>query len=150
MKYYAYGSNLSTEFIREYCPSAEFIMRANLPNFKVEFRHYSEDFNGGISSIIETPGEMVKGVIYEIDDEEILALDILESIPEGLYRRDRFLVLGEDGDWHHADLYRVSNPSGPYTPSKGYVDYMVAGAKEHQIDPEYTARFEALRASLDS
>ena len=150
MKYFAYGSNLSTAFVRAYCPSAAFVMRADLPNFQVEFRHHSEEYGGGISSIIETPGAMVKGVIYEIDEKEILALDELESVPQGLYRRDRFLVFGEDGNWHHADLYRVTNPSGPYTPGKIYVDYMVAGAREHQIDPEYTAKLEALRASLDS
>ena len=150
MKNFAYGSNMSTEFIREYCPSAAFVMRANLPNFQVEFRHYSGDFEGAISSIIEAPGEMVKGVIYEIDGKEILALDILESVPQGIYRRDTFLVLGEDGKWHHADLYRVAKPSGPYPPSKRYVDLMVAGAKEHQIDPDYTARLVSLRLSLDS
>ena len=150
MKYFAYGSNMSTDFIREYCPSAKFIMRANLPNFQIEFRRYSEEFKGGISSIIEASGEMVKGVIYEIDENEILALDILEDVPQGIYRRDTFLVLGEDGKWHHADLYRVANPSGPYCPSKQYVDFMVAGAKEHHIDPEYTDRLESLRLSLDS
>ena len=149
MKNFAYGSNMSTEFIREYCPSAAFVMRANLPNFRIEFRRYSENLAGGISSIIEAPGEMVKGVIYEIDGKEILALDILEDVPQGIYRRDTFLVLGEDGKWHRADLYRVAKPSGPYPPSKRYVDLMVAGAKEHQIDSEYTARLVSLRLSLD-
>lgn len=41
-------------------------------------------------------------------ESELEALDILESVPKGLYRRDTFLVLGEDGEWHRADLYRVS------------------------------------------
>lgn len=150
MKYFAYGSNMSTDYIREYCPSAKFLMRADLPNFTIEFRRYSENLKGGISSIIESPGKMVKGVIYEIDENEILALDILEDVPQGIYRRDTFQVFGEDGKRHHVDLYRVANPSGPYTPSKQYVDYMVDGAKEHQIDPDYTAKLETLRQSLDS
>jgi gamma-glutamylcyclotransferase len=149
MRHFAYGSNMSTEFVREHCPSARFIMRAQLPNFTVQFRYYSETYGGGISSIVESPGEMVNGVIYEIDEDELLALDILESVPQGLYRRDTFQVLGEDGTWHLADLYRVANPSGPYTPSKKYVSYMVTGAKEHQIDPEYTAKLEALYQSLE-
>jgi gamma-glutamylcyclotransferase len=150
MKHFTYGSNMSSQFLRQYCPSADFIIRASLPNFQVQFRHYSDDFDGGISSIIETPGEMVKGVIYEIDKNEILALDILESVPEGLYSRDTFLVFGEDGQWHHADLYRVTNPAGPYPPSKRYLDYMLAGAAEHHIDPAYTARLHSMRTSLES
>ena len=150
MNYFAYGSNMSTAYIREYCPSAKFILRANLPNFQIEFRRYSENLAGGISSIIESPGEMVIGVIYDIDEKEIFALDILEDVPQGIYRRDTFLVLSEDGQWHHADLYRVADPSGPYPPSKRYVEYMVAGAREHNLDPEYTARLESLRLSLES
>ncbi len=113
MYYYAYGSNLSTRYVRKYCPSAVFVMKADLPNFQVEFRHYSENRQGGISSIIEAPGELVQGVIYEVPEQEIVDLDILESVPEGLYRRDTFLVLGEDGEWHRADLYRVSYRRGP-------------------------------------
>jgi gamma-glutamylcyclotransferase (GGCT)/AIG2-like uncharacterized protein YtfP len=104
MNYYAYGSNLATRYLRRYCPSASFVMRAELPNFQVEFRHYSENRQGGISSIIEAPGQMVQGVIFDIPEAELLELDILESVPEGLYRRETFLVLGEDGQWHGAEL----------------------------------------------
>ncbi|MGD9147729.1 MAG: gamma-glutamylcyclotransferase, partial [Anaerolineae bacterium] len=100
-------------------------MRADLPNFQVEFRHYSENRQGGISSIIEAPGQLVQGVIYEVPEEELTDLDILESVPEGLYRRDTFLVLGKDGQWHQADLYRVSDSTGPYRPSKEYLDDMI-------------------------
>jgi gamma-glutamylcyclotransferase (GGCT)/AIG2-like uncharacterized protein YtfP len=149
MYYYAYGSNLSTRYVREYCPSAVFVMKADLPNFEVQFRHYSENRQGGISSIIEAPGELVQGVIYEVPEQEIIDLDILESVPEGLYRRDAFLVLGEDGGWHRADLYRVSTPAGPYAPSRGYVEDMIEGAREHGLTPEYIEKLVALRSSLD-
>ena len=148
MNYFAYGSNMSTDYIRDYCPSARFLQRAFLPNFHIEFRRYSKDLEGGISSIIEAPGELIKGVLYDVDEKELLAMDILEDVPQDVYRRDPFLVLGEDGQWHRADLYRVSHPAGPYTPSRKYVDFMVAGAKEHGIDPEYTAKLVALRQSL--
>jgi hypothetical protein len=123
-------------------------MKADLPNFQVEFRYYSEDRQGGISSIVEAPGRLVEGVIYDIPEEELLDLDILESVPQGLYRRDTFLVLGEDGLWHEAELYRVSNPMGPYAPSKGYVEDMIEGAREHGLTTEYVESLVALRRSL--
>ena len=148
MNYFAYGSNMSTAYIRDYCPSATFIMRASLPNYEIQFRRYSTDLKGGISSIIETPGQMVQGVLYDIEEAELDALDILEDVPQGIYLRETFLVLGEDGAWYQGDLYRVANPAGPYTPSKKYVDFMVTGAKEHGIDAAYTAKLEALLASL--
>jgi gamma-glutamylcyclotransferase len=149
MYYFAYGSNLSSKFIRDYTPSAKFTMKADLPNYKVEFRHFSKDLGGGISSIVEAPGSLVKGVIYDVPELELEELDILESVPEGTYRRDTYIVMGEDGQWHHADLYRVSTPSGPYTPSTRYVDFMVEGAREHGLDAEYIEQLLAIRKTLD-
>ena len=149
MYYFAYGSNLSSNFIRDYTPGAAFVMKADLPNYKVEFRHYSENMHGGISSIIETPGTLVKGVIYDVPESELEALDVLESVPEGVYRRDRYIVLGEDDQWHRADLYRVSTPTGPYTPSTSYVDFMIEGAREHGLDADYIEQLVTIRRTLD-
>ena len=42
MLHYAYGSNLSPTFLKGYCPSAKFIMKAYLSNFRIEFRFYSQ------------------------------------------------------------------------------------------------------------
>ena len=148
MHCYAYGSNLSSTHVRRFCPSAAFVMRADLPNQRVEFRHYSPLRQGGISSVVEAPGELVRGVIYEIPDAEIETLDRMESVPEGLYRRDTFLVLGEDRVWHPAELYRVTTPTGPYTPAKEYLDLMIEGAREHGLNPAYVERLAALYRSL--
>ena len=140
---------MSTAYIVKYCSSARFVARAALPNYHIEFRRYSTDLQGGISSIIEAPGEIVQGVLFEIDEREILELDVLEDVPLGIYRRDTFMVLGEDTSWQRADLYRVCHPEGPYTPSKKYLDFMVSGAQEHQLDVAYTDQLIELRASLD-
>jgi hypothetical protein len=50
-------------------------------------------------------------------------------------------VMGEDGEWHRADLYRVVKPEGPYVASKKYIGYMVEGMREHKIDLAYSKRF---------
>lgn len=148
MYHYGYGSNLSSRFLREFCPSARFVMKADLPNFRVEFRFYSESRQGGISSIIECPGELTRGVIYEVPKEKMLKLDEIESVPQGLYKRETFLVLGEDGEWHEAELYRVVNPGGPFTPAKSYIELMVEGAEEHGLDPDYVEELKRLLSSL--
>jgi gamma-glutamylcyclotransferase (GGCT)/AIG2-like uncharacterized protein YtfP len=149
MRDFAYGSNLSARHMRRACPSATFIMKADLPNFRVEFRHFSEKRQGGISSIVEAPGKLVRGVLYETRAEDIEALDIVESVPEGLYRRDTFLVMGEDRSWHEAELYRVVEPRGPYPPAKTYLDQMIEGAEEHGLEAEYIEELVSLRRSLD-
>ena len=94
---FAYGSNTASRYLRGYCPGAEPLMRAVLPNFWIEFRRYSTDLQGGISTIMETPGDRVRGILFSIPRVEIEALDILEDVPLGLYLRQGFLVLGEDG-----------------------------------------------------
>ena len=144
MFHFGYGSNLNQGFLRQYCPSARFVMKAYLPNYEVQFRFWSKRRQGGISTIIEKPGGLVHGVIYEVPEEELKVLDVLESVPQGLYRREAFLVLGEDGVWHEADLYRVARPQGPFTPSRGYVELMLSGAQEHGLDPGYIKKIEAL------
>lgn len=145
---FSYGSNMASRYLRQYCPSAVPVMRADLPNYRVEFRRFSTDMQGGISSIMEAPGEMVRGVIYEIPVQEVKELDILEDLPKGLYRRDTFQVLGEDGQWHHADLYRVVNPAGPFDPAPQYIDMMIEGAREHDLDPTYIDHLESLRTNI--
>jgi gamma-glutamylcyclotransferase (GGCT)/AIG2-like uncharacterized protein YtfP len=142
MKHFGYGSNLNQGFLRDYCPSANFIMRAFLPNYQVQFRFWSKRRQGGISTIIEKPGELVHGVVYEISSSDLKKLDILESVPQGLYSRNEFLVLGEDRKWHTVDLYRVINPQGPFTPSRSYVKLMLEGAREHNLDPDYIRKIE--------
>ena len=147
--HFGYGSNLSSRFLREHCPSVKPVMKAYLPNYRVEFRYYSNNRQGGISSIMEAPGEMTYGVIYEMPTKEMDDLDVLESVPEGLYTRETFLVLGEDGEWHEGDLYRVANPEGPFTPAASYLDLMIEGAREHGLDTDFLKKLEAMRRSLD-
>lgn len=144
MLHFGYGSNLNEDFLREYCPSARFIMKAFLPNQEVQFRFWSERRNGGISTIIPAPGELVHGVLYDVEASDLERLDVLESVPQGLYSRDSFLVLGEDRGWHKADLYRVANPEGPFAPARSYVELMLTGAKEHGLAPGYVKRIEGM------
>jgi gamma-glutamylcyclotransferase (GGCT)/AIG2-like uncharacterized protein YtfP len=148
MLHYAYGSNLSPTFLNGYCPGAKFVMKAYLPNFRIEFRFYSQKRKGGISSIMPSPGDLVRGAIYDVPEDEMIKLDEVESVPQGLYSRETFLVLGDDGEWHHADLYRVVEPDGPFTPAKSYIALMLEGAETFSLDPGYVDELRQLYESL--
>jgi gamma-glutamylcyclotransferase (GGCT)/AIG2-like uncharacterized protein YtfP len=144
--HFGYGSNMSEAYMKQYTPGLKYVMNAQLPNFEIQFRKYSEDMGGGISSIIDKPGGMIYGVLYWIPKKEIEALDILEDVPLGIYKRETFQVLGEDGNWYAADLYRVTEPKGPYEPASKYLDLMIAGSTEHNINPEWVAKLKEMRA----
>ena len=147
--HFGYGSNMSESYMRQYTPSLKYVMNAQLPNFEIQFRKYSKNMGGGISSIIEKPGGMVYGVMYYITKNEIEALDILEDVPLGIYKRETFQVLGDDGKWYAADLYRVSEPKGPYRPAKKYLDIMIAGAIEHNINKAWLETLKKMRAKYN-
>ena len=147
--HFGYGSNMSETYMKQYTPGLRYVMNAQLPNFEIQFRKYSENMGGGISSIIDKPGGMVYGVLYWIPKKEIEELDILEDVPLGIYKRETFQVLGEDGEWYEAELYRVTEPKGPYEPAKQYLDLMIAGSTEHNINPEWIAKLKEMRAKQD-
>ena len=141
---FSYGSNMSTAYLRATCPGAEPVMRAELANHRIEFRRYSNDLRGGLSTIMAAPGDMVPGVLFRVPRAEIEALDLLEDVDKGLYRRETHLVLGQDGVWKRAELYRVARPRGPFAPSPRYVGWMIEGAREHGLDQAYIQGLERL------
>ncbi len=149
MHYFGYGSNLRIDFVRELLPSAKFTMKAYLPNYEVQWPAWSEEYKGGTSSINEAPGEIVQGVLYECPQEEIQILDYKPGIYVPNYKRETFVVLGEDGEWYSAELYRLREIKGPYPPSRPYVEGMLEGAKEIGLSPDYIEKIEGwLRESV--
>ena len=146
---YAYGSLLSPTLMKQPCPSATFVIKANLPNFEIQFRVPSDTGLGGTSGIVESPGQLVQGVIYSVKKTEVTDLDILEGVPEGKYKKGQFLVLGDDKEWYEANLYMPAIPGDLIPPAPHYLDDMIAGARAHGLDAEYTAKLVAWRKSLD-
>jgi len=143
MLHFGYGSNLSIKAVHEELnPNAKYVMKAFLPNFEVSWPMWSKEEQSGYSGIMEAPGELVHGVLYEMTEQELIAMDNLEDCYKGDYKRETFLVLGEDGQWHEAELYRVIDPQGPFPPARSYVEIMLEGARELQLEPEYIKKVE--------
>ena len=143
MLHFGYGSNLSIKSVHEELnPNAKYVMKGFLPNFEVSWPMWSEEEQSGYSGIMEAPGELVHGALYEMTEQELIAMDNLEDCYKGTYKRETFLVLGEDDKWHSAELYRVIDPQGPFPPARSYVEIMLAGARDLELDPEYIEKIE--------
>jgi gamma-glutamylcyclotransferase (GGCT)/AIG2-like uncharacterized protein YtfP len=144
MLHFGYGSNLSIKAVHEDLnPNAKYVMKGFLPNFEVAWPMPSGETEGAAySGIMEAPGDMVHGALYEMTEQELIAMDNLEDCYKDTYKRETFLVLGEDGKWHEADLYRVVDPQGPFAPERSYVEIMLEGARDLKIDPEYIKKIE--------
>ena len=142
MYHFGYGSNLKIDFLKKLLPSATFAMKGYLPNFEVQFRFWSKKRQGGLSNIMEAPGELVHGALFDVPEQELITLDSMEGVYVGKYKRMTYLILGEDGKCHPAELYRVIDPQGPFRPSRSYVEIMLTGAREFGLDPEYIKKIE--------
>ena len=142
MLHFGFGSNLQMSFLKEILPSAEFIQKAYIPNYEIQFNFFSKIQNAGISNIMPAPGKMVHGALFEVPEQELLDLDVKEGVYIGDYERQTFVALGDDGKWHEADLYRVIDPQGPFRPAKNYVKGMLDGARELNLDPSYVKKIE--------
>jgi hypothetical protein len=99
--YFAYGSNLNQQDFDDWCSRRgfskgllRFHSKANLPDFDLAFSYRSATRNGGVLDIKPRTGQLVPGVLFEIDDEGWDALDAKEGAPS-VYKRFTVQVLNE-------------------------------------------------------
>ena len=143
MLYFSYGSFLDSETLKRHCPKSAYKGKAVLPNWEVQFNFFSQTYHGGVTGIEPAVAKLVRGVLYEINNEELLHLDSIEGIPEGIYYRQTMYVVSESGEAVKAATYRTTNPRGPFKPTKRYLGLMIKGAKENGLDSEYIKGLEA-------
>jgi gamma-glutamylcyclotransferase (GGCT)/AIG2-like uncharacterized protein YtfP len=133
-----------TQTLKRRCPKAVYMGKAILPNWEVQFNFLSRTYNGGVTGIEPAIAKLVRGILYEVSNEELLHLDTIEGIPEGIYYRQTIYVVDESGKMVKVATYRTTNPKGPFKPTKKYVGLMIKGAKEHGLDPSYIKELESI------
>jgi len=91
-KYFAYGSCTNFESFKETLRNAECEDKfhvcgvGKLNGYRLAFTKHSFKWGGGVLDIIESPGDYVLGVVYEIPEEAVQAIDAREGAPKH-YRR---------------------------------------------------------------
>jgi gamma-glutamylcyclotransferase len=145
---FAFGSNMCSGRFRAYGVSPEGTGRAAvLPDHHVLFNKKSTDDNSGKANVAAHVGSVVWGVLYTIPDAD---LDILDK-GEGGYRKVRLSVRLTDNTSIDAWVYVAKKPKDhpvlrPYT---WYKRFLVEGAREHVLPPEYIADLERIEAIQD-
>lgn len=123
MLYFAYGMNTNKEQMSWRCPKAISLGAAELPEYELAFRTHAD--------INPVPGSSMEGVLWEITDECLAALDQLEGYPS-YYTRYEVEVF-HDNKWKKALVYKM-NATGLALPSAGYLRMLVEGYSEHGCD----------------
>jgi gamma-glutamylcyclotransferase (GGCT)/AIG2-like uncharacterized protein YtfP len=154
MLYFAYGSNLDPDQMRSRCPDHQVVGLAALREHRLTFPLYSNRWGGGVASVQLHHGETVWGVLHELIEKDLEALDGFEGFrgtgdQHNVYDRDQItveLVRPDDGSIPRrvrAGIY-VARPSNPSPPSRRYLDVLVKGARHHRLPEEYIAKLSAV------
>jgi gamma-glutamylcyclotransferase (GGCT)/AIG2-like uncharacterized protein YtfP len=144
MLYFSYGSFLDYETLKKHCPNAKYVGKAILPNWEIQFNFFSRTYKGGVTGVEPAVAKLARGVLYELSNEELLHLDSIEGVSDGIYYRQTIYVVEESGKAVKAATYRTTNPKGPFKPTKRYVGLMISGAKEHSLDSDYIQELESI------
>ena len=118
--YFAYGANMSSERLRSHVCFARAIGRAKLLNKRMVCNKKGED-GSGKANLIESPGDVVWGVLYEVDSAELDKLDRAE----GGYNRMSTQSMMEGDNPIDVDVYVSTKLTADPIPYNWYKDYSV-------------------------
>lgn len=134
--YFAYGANLDRKAMTERCPGARVLERATLAEHRVT------SMREGWLSICPATGERTEGLLWELNQDHLVALDRYEEVDRGLYvhetrRVDRL----QDGPIDA--LVYVGTNAGPGSLRAEYAG-RVAAAARCELGEAAARRIEAL------
>jgi len=149
MLYFAYGSNMDWERIthRDRAPSAQFLLRATLPDYKLAFTRWSQKQQTGTADVVIFPVGIVWGVVFDIDPAEKPKLDAAEGVNSGAYRPEPAIVLAENDVTRplHVLTYVIcQNAEAHQPPASWYLNHIVKGAIRWRLPAEYRAEIQRI------
>ena len=139
--YFAYGSNLDAEQMRQRCPTARGVGRARLPGHHLAFSHWSTRWRGGAADVVRETGAAVWGVVYAMGPDDFARLDRFETGYERVQ-----LEVEADGGKLGVTSYAVLD-KGRFAPHPEYLEKMLRWGARWRLPGDYLAEMLE-RASL--
>ena len=123
MLYFAYGMNTNLKEMFQRCPGAKSLGHARLVNHSFRFARHAD--------VEPCSDSFVDGVLWEITDEHLKALDQLEGYP---FYYDRVVGSVVHGTrTFHAVVYRMQPGHEDSEPTLGYYNLVSEGYRAHNI-----------------
>jgi cation transport regulator ChaC len=150
MKYFAYGSNMSTRRIQERVPSATKVAVGALQSHQLRFHKYSTRDESGKCDAFKTSDakDRLFGVVFEIAEEEKAGLDQTEGLGYGYDEKTAEVHLF-DGTVVQAFTYIATNIDESLRPLDWYKEHVVRGARENELPEYYVKLLEARECDED-
>ncbi len=129
----------------ESCPGSRALGAARLAGWRLTFTRDSPAWGGGVGHVELAPGDEVWGVLWDLTESQMAALDEYEGVAAGAYVHDRVSVRFEDRDVE-AEIY-FAVPRGYKKPSNKYLSALIRGAEANGLPQEYVDRLRACASS---
>lgn len=164
MWYFAYGSNLNSRAVSEWCrhyahrpPLLKSGKPAVLDNYRLGFPIYSDYWGGGVADIVYDPGKYVMGALLEVSETDMAILDqkIGRKVDGngkemGVYARVDVKVspLGK-GEPLKAVTYMGINVDRYHVPpTKHYMDLVIQGAYAYGLSTMWISYLQSFSTQV--
>jgi gamma-glutamylcyclotransferase (GGCT)/AIG2-like uncharacterized protein YtfP len=120
---FAYGLNTNPTEMASRCPGAVSLGHARLVNHIFRFAIHAD-----VEPIVNS---YVDGVLWEINEDHLKALDMLEGYPTYYTRKAASVIQGPRA--YHALVYQMQPGQEDAPPSKQYYDTVLEGYRAHNV-----------------
>lgn len=122
--YFAYGMNTHPDQMARRCPDSLCLGAAHLDGYRFVFRTHAD--------VELSDYDQVSGVLWQVSDDDLQALDMLEGFP-GYYLRQRVWVTDKTGARCIAWVYTMADQDYLQEPSPGYLHLCTEGYIAHGV-----------------
>jgi gamma-glutamylcyclotransferase (GGCT)/AIG2-like uncharacterized protein YtfP len=127
--YFAYGSNLDAAAMRARCPASRPLGIARLMGYRFFL------MSTGYASVTRDPTRIVYGLLWDLAQRDVAALDRYEGVADGLYVKRLLPVVAAVGS--RRALVYVGRSTMPGAAHPGYMEAILLAAESAELPASY-------------
>ena len=119
-----------------------------MPDAEIYFPSFSVSWSGGVAGYKSSPGSIAWGVIYEIDEQDLVVLRSYENFCPtraahlNHYNEVMVQIMTDEGPVTCMTYH--SCVTGDYRPSLRYIKGIIQGAEDNNLPEEYIEKISQL------
>ena len=143
MLYFAYGSNLNHNQMKNRCSGSRYIKKHTLKGYKLCFSHKTNHSMYGHANIIKNKRSKVDGALWYINKKDEKELDWYEGVDYNYYQKKYFTLKGKKVLVYVQKIYYFKKPNSTYlhTIIEGYKDCYLDKTKLKKIVYNYKLNY---------
>ena len=130
--YFAYGSNMYRKRLSDRIGFIDKWDNGTVLKKQLSFNKLGQD-GSGKANLIDQEDEKAYGVIYQVNESDLIKLDRFEVG----YERKTLKVQSDNNGYVKAILYLANNLQDFISPNKEYMNHILRGAEENGLKQNY-------------